>query len=126
MFKVTATRHVLAVNNLQDAEAYFCNKLGFDVQFRTDGWVFLHLGSFNLMLGHCPDEIPASATNDHAHFAYINCENIDEFYQDCLSRGASICQEISDKPWGLREFGVITPEGHRMLFGEELTPPKAD
>jgi len=26
----------------------------------------------------------------------------------------------------LREFGVITPEGHRMLFGEELTPPKAD
>lgn len=26
----------------------------------------------------------------------------------------------ASKPWGMREFGVRTPEGHRIMFGQEL------
>ncbi|WP_371860158.1 VOC family protein [Halovibrio variabilis] len=72
------------------------------------------------MLGHCPDEVPARGTHEHSYFAYVNCESIDEIYRDYRKRGAEIFQAISDKPWGLREFGVATPEGHRIIFGEDV------
>lgn len=120
MFDVKATQHVLAVNDLEKTERYFLDKLGFSVRFRVEGWSFLSLDSFHIMLGHCPDELPARDTHDHSYFAYVNCEDIDEIYHDYEQRGAEIFQTISNKPWGIREFGVATPEGHRIMFGEDI------
>ncbi|MDT8894030.1 VOC family protein [Halomonas sp. I1] len=122
MFKVKATQHVLAVKDHEKAESYFIDKLGFSVRFRVDGWSFLSLGDFHVMVGHCPDELMARDTHEHSYFAYVNCEGIDELYRDYQARGVEVFQPISDKPWGLREFGVATPEGHRIMFGEEIDP----
>lgn len=72
------------------------------------------------MLGHCPKEMPASDKHEHSYFAYVNCVGIDDIYADYLQREALIFQPISDKPWGIREFGVATPEGHRIMFGEDI------
>lgn len=33
--------------------------------------------------------------------------------------GAEFTQELSDKPWGKREFGIRTIDGHRLMFGQE-------
>ncbi len=123
MFEVKATQHVLAVNDLEMMDAYFLDKLGFAVRFRVDGWSFISLGSFHVMLGHCPDALPARETHDHSYFAYVNCEGIDELYRDYERRGAEILPGISNKPWGTREFGVMTPEGHRIMFGEDIELP---
>jgi catechol-2,3-dioxygenase len=65
MFKVQTSQHVLAVKDLEKSEKYFVNKLGFTIRFRVDGWVFLSLQSFHVMLGHCADEVPAEETNNH-------------------------------------------------------------
>ena len=112
MFEVKATQHVLAVNDLEMTETYFLDKLGFSVRFRVESWSFLSLGRFHVMLGYGPDELTARDTHDHSYFAYVNCEGIDETYRDCQQRGAVIFQSLSNKPWGIREFGVTTPEGH--------------
>ena len=120
MFAVTSTQHVLAVKDIESAERYFLDKLGFSVRFRVECWSFLSLGSFHIMLGHCPDEISASETHEHAYFAYVNCVGIDELYRDYQQRGAEIFQAIADKSWVLREFGVITPEGHKIMFGKDI------
>ena len=120
MFAVTSTQHVIAVKDIESAERYFLDKLGFSVRFRVEGWSFLSLGSFHIMLGHCPDEISARETHEHAYFAYVNCVGIDELYRDYQQRGAEIFQAIADKSWGLREFGVITPEGHKIMFGKDI------
>lgn len=122
MFEIKASQHVLAVKDIEKTESYFLDKLGFSVRFRVDGWSFLNLGSFHVMLGHCPDELPARDTREHSYFAYVNCEGIDELYRDYQQRGAEIFQAIADKPWGLREFGVATPEGHRIMFGQDIEP----
>jgi hypothetical protein len=29
-------------------------------------------------------------------------------------------QEVADKPWGLREFEIRSPEGHRIIFGKDI------
>lgn len=118
-FQVKATQHVLAVRDLEKTEQYFVDMLGFSVRFRVEGWAFISLGDFHVMLGRCPDEMPASDTREHSYFAYVNCEDIDNLYAAYQQRGAGIFQPLSDKPWGMREFGVATPDGHRMMFGED-------
>jgi len=120
MFKVNKTQHVLAVNDLRSAEEYFIEKLGFELKFQTGGWSFLNLDAFYVMLGHCEEEVPARDTNNHSYFAYVNCEGIDELFNAYRERGVEFTQTIADKPWGLREFGVVTPEGHRIMFGQEI------
>ena len=120
MFKVHKTQHVLAVNDFDAAEKYFIEKLGFTLENRIGGWSFLRLDNFYLMVGDCKGEMLARETNNHSYFAYVNCEAIDELYQQYIERGVHFNQRISDKPWGLREFGVETPEGHRIMFGQEI------
>ena len=120
MFIVKASQHVLAVNNLEESERYFIDKLGFNLRFRADGWSFISLQDFHIMLGHCPDEVLAKETNSHSYFAYINCEDIDSLFQAYKKSGVLFSQEVADKPWGIREFGIVTPEGHRIMFGQDL------
>ncbi|MFO0876293.1 MAG: hypothetical protein U0840_02885 [Gemmataceae bacterium] len=34
---------------------------------------------------------------------------------------------LAAKPWGMREFAIVTPDGHRIVFGEEMqTSPAAE
>ena len=72
------------------------------------------------MLGHCPDEIPASQTNDHSYFAYIEVQAIDELHGEFLASGLTSLSAPNSKPWGMREFMVTTPDGHRIMFGQDL------
>lgn len=64
MFKVLQTQHVLAVKDLGATEKYFVEKLGFTVWMRPEGWSFLKLDTFLLMVGHCKDDMSARETNN--------------------------------------------------------------
>ena len=117
---VVHTRHVLAVKNLRVAADYFVDKLGFDRDFTAPGWEFLSFGIFKVMLGECSDEMSAEETGNHSWFAHALVENVDEVYEEFLESGASILSPISDKPWGIRDFTVVTPDGHRITFGQTI------
>ncbi len=118
--KVVDSRHVLAVNDLKIATDYFINKLGFKRAFSVEGWEFLSLQSFHVMLGECKDAMSAKATGDHSYFAYIEVHGIESLYALYQSNGVDFVQPLADKEWGMREFGVVTPDGHRIMFGEDL------
>ena len=117
---VVRTRHVLAVPDLEKEREYYIDKLGFVEDFPAPGWAFLSFGDFKVMLGECTDEVPARDTGNHSWYAHVVVENVDEVYSDFIERGARILSKIADKPWGLREFSVITPDGHRIVFGQDL------
>src|SRR6476659_6522730 len=116
--KVIHTRHVLAVKDLAVSAAYFVDKLGFDRDFTAPGWEFLSFGIFKVMLGECSDAMWARETGDHSYFAHALVENVDEVFAELRSNGAELTSAPADKPWGLREFGVVTPDGHRITFGQ--------
>ncbi len=120
-FTVKKTQHVLAVDDFESSVAYFTEMLGFTEDKRIGGWSFMHLGEFWLMVGDCRGEVQARETGNHSWFAYVNCEGIDDLYQQYLERRVPIKESISNKPWGMREFLVATPEGHRMKFGQVLS-----
>lgn len=72
------------------------------------------------MLGECADEMLARDTGDHSYYAHVIVDNVVDVYRELIERGAKILSPIEDKPWGLREFGVVTPDGHRIVFGQEI------
>ena len=116
--KVVHTRHVLAVKDLRVEADYYIDKLGFDRDFTAPGWEFLSFGEFKVMLGECADEITAEETGNHSWFAHALVENVDEVYQEFIDRDAKILTPIGDRPWGIRDFSVVTPDGHRITFGQ--------
>jgi catechol 2,3-dioxygenase-like lactoylglutathione lyase family enzyme len=120
MSKLTSVRSVLAVKNLQISVAFYCENLGFSIDFEFEGWCFLSRDSVKLMLGHCPDEVPANQFKDHSYFAYIEVQEIDELHCELQARGLTSISTIESKTWGMREFMVTTPDGHRIMFGQNL------
>jgi hypothetical protein len=32
--------------------------------------------------------------------------------------GAQFLESVSDRPWGMREFAIKTPDGHRLKIGQ--------
>ncbi|HYJ91818.1 MAG TPA: VOC family protein [Pyrinomonadaceae bacterium] len=119
--KVVRTRHVLAVKDLSVEANYYVDKLGFDRDFTVPGWEFLSFGDFKVMLGECADEMTAEESGNHSWYAHVVVENVDEIYKEFIDRGAKILSTIADKPWNIREFSVVTPDGHRIVFGQLIS-----
>ena len=120
MASMTRLRCVLAVNDLKASVAYYANVLGMAVDFEVPGWAFLSRDAFQVMLGECTDAMPARELGDHSYFAYVTVDAIDDFYREVIARGAEAPQSPTNKAWGMREFAVRTPEGHRITFGQQL------
>jgi uncharacterized glyoxalase superfamily protein PhnB len=122
MPRIADSRTVLAVRNLQDSTRFYLDVLGFTRDFGdgSDGWSFLSRDDFKVMLGECPNENAASEIGDHSYVAYLIVEDVDALHAEFVSRGAPITSPPQDEPWGLREFGIRTPDGHRMHFGEPI------
>ena len=119
--KVVHTRHVLAVKDLAVSAAYFKDKLGFDLDFTAPGWEFLSFGIFKVMLGECADEMSAEESGNHSWFAHVLVENVDEVFEEFETNGAIINSAPRDQPWGIRDFCVATPDGHRITFGQVIS-----
>jgi len=115
---------VLAVQDLAATSAYFADVLGFGEEWReADDWRLLARGTVKLMIGRCPDERPANAIGDHSYFAYFHVDDVDALHAEIAARGAIIRQAPADKPWGIREMEIATPDGHRMVIGQILPRP---
>jgi len=112
----------LAVRDLRASTDFYMTRLGFRRDFgdESDGWSWLSRDEFRVGLGECPDVTPAGELGDHSYFAYINVEDIDAVYVDLEERGAPLAGRPETKPWGMREFALRTPDGHRMTFGAQV------
>ena len=123
MPRIVDSRCVLAVRNLRESTRFYVDVLGFQRDFGdgSDGWSFLSRDAFKLMLGECPDEKPASELGNHSYVAYLLVEGLDQLYEEVSARGAEVISQPVTEPWGIREFSIRTPDGHRIRFGEPIS-----
>jgi len=47
-------------------------------------------------------------------------DNVDEYHQRARDAGAELTKPLRDEPWGLREFGLRTIDGHRLMVGQVI------
>lgn len=119
--KLTGPRYVIAVPDLARSAAWYRDALGFEVHELGDpGWRWLQRDACVIMAGECPDALPPAQLGDHSYFAYVEVDDIDALHADVAARGAEISKPLRDEPWGMREFGVRTVDGHRMMFGQPV------
>jgi catechol 2,3-dioxygenase-like lactoylglutathione lyase family enzyme len=121
MAQIVNSRFVLAVRDLAVSTRYYVDVLGFRKDpINAPGWSFLTRDTIRMMLGECVDAQPAGELGDHSYFAYWNVEGVDELYREFVSKGALVTSVPTNKPWGLREFGMSTPDGHRIVCGQVI------
>jgi predicted enzyme related to lactoylglutathione lyase len=118
---ILRARSVLAVQDLGRATRFYVDVLGLSEDaIRSPGWSFLSRDHFHLMLGECRDEIPAGATGNHSWYVHLLVDDVDTYHAEVQSRGADIISPPTDRAYGLREFIILTPDGHRLVIGQSL------
>lgn len=80
----------------------------------------MYRDNFVVMLGECADDRSAFETNNHSYFAYVDVQNIDDLYAEFSRKEVEVFGKPEDKPWGQREFGIRTVDGHRITFGQPV------
>lgn len=117
--RIVGSNPVLAVHDLDRSAYWFTRVLGCE---RTDpdpgNWAFCRAGTVTFMLGRCPDAIPAAELGDHSYIAYLDVENVDNFYERAVAEGADVLKAPTDEPWGRREMALRSPDGHRFMLSE--------
>ena len=119
----TGSGFVLAVRDLAVSREFYTRVLGFqDLHVDAPGWCFMQRDACRLHLGECPDAMPAAETGDHSYFAYLYVNDATDLFALVEREGAEVIKPLADESWGMREFGLRTPDGHRIMVGERLSP----
>ena len=102
------------VESIEDALAFYRDQLGFDL-----GWTW---GTPPTHANVCRDSISidlvvAPTGNAGTAMAYVQVQGIDAYYAEVTTRG-TLVGGLGDRPYGMRDFEVIDPDGNRLAFGE--------
>jgi folate-dependent phosphoribosylglycinamide formyltransferase PurN len=93
-------------------------KTGFTIHRIDDpGWLFYENGACLIMAGECRDAMPARDIGDHSYVAYLVVDDVDAYHARVVAAGSETLKPLRDEPWGMREFGVRTVDGHRLMIG---------
>lgn len=118
---IQKSRFVIAVPNLDVSARFYRAVLGFEIHEIGDpGWRLYAHGACEIMAGECADALPPSELGDHSYFAYLFVRDVQKYYDDVVSSGTEVVKSLQDEPWGMKEFGIRTVDGHRLMLGEEL------
>lgn len=110
---------VLAVHDVVRSAAWYRDVLGCETHDPDPGnWTFCRSGAIDFMLGRCPEAVPASELGDHSYVAYLRVDDVDAFYERAITAGAEVAKPPIDQPWGMREFALRSPDGHRFTLAQ--------
>jgi hypothetical protein len=77
---------VLAVHDLARSAAWFRDVLGCETRDPDSGnWTFCRSGAIDIMLGRCPEAVPASELGDHSYVAYLRVDDVDAFHDRAVN-----------------------------------------
>jgi predicted enzyme related to lactoylglutathione lyase len=110
----------LEVTDLGPATAFLRDVLGFAVELEEQemGLVLLSRDAVGLALVRAAHPGVNETTT-----AYIGVTDVGGLHDHCQRRGAPVVMPLTDHPWGLRDFVVEIPGGHRLALGQRVSGP---
>ena len=106
----------IAVSDLRSAIAYYLQKLGFDLatEMQDKKYAIVERDGVAIHLFEQPDNLYGPAS------FHIFTHQLDDLYCELQHRGATICQAITRKSWGNRDFRVEDSAGNILKFTEPI------
>ena len=116
---------MLICDDVQESIEFYTSALGFSVVDRMDtvgktGWASLNNGAVQLMLAS-PDYIPEPKKSEGRYsqaMYYFYPEDLDSLYSEIRQRGFEVT-DITARFYGMKEFEMLDPSGHVLVFGQE-------
>ena len=119
--RITSNHFVLAVPDLERSREWYERVLGCDTEIVDEGnWLFFSRDGVTFMCGRCPDAIDPEDLGDHQYFAYLVVDDVDAFHRHAIEEGTVVTKPPRDEPWGMREMGLRTVDGHRMMLAQRV------
>ncbi|MBN9524168.1 VOC family protein [bacterium] len=107
-----------------DETLHFYSHLGFYIDFRQDApdpYAILHRGRLELHVFVLPGLDPATSyTNCYLRVGDVN--ELATMWADAKlpAHGIPRMTAVEDKPWGMREFAVVDPNGNLLRAGQPI------
>lgn len=115
---------VLQVTNVKASAAHWCDVLGFESHGfwgenpEAPEFCIVQRGDVTIALDRSQDE---TIPNNQYWAAYVYVEDADTLCEEMKANGASIDEPPHETFYGLREFTVTDPDGHKIAFAHDLT-----
>ena len=113
---------ILPSRSLNDTLAFF-GRLGFNGEIHKHGnYAILTRGNVELHFFTHPELRPTESSAG----CYIRVSDVEGVYQAFASaelsrKGIPRQDVLEDKPWGMREFAIVDPDGNLIRIGETLS-----
>ena len=102
----------LPVNDVPGGISYYRDLLGFSVNHEGPEIGVMDRDTVRILL------VARSERHTGIGSCYVYVADADSLHAELTANGAEIQSEPVSRPWGLREFEVLDPEGNRLTFGE--------
>ena len=112
---------ILPSRSLNNTLAFF-QRLGFDGRIHSHGdYAILTRGSVELHFFTHHELRPAESSAG----CYIRVSDVESFYRAFASaklprNGIPRLDALEDKPWGMREFALVDPDGNLLRIGQTI------
>lgn len=120
--KIAGISPQFLVDDLDRAIAYYCDKLGFELDFKYESfYASVTRDGFAIHLKGAP-KLPAAREhlkqNEHLD-AYISVTGVRELFKELQTRGARVIEPLKEEPWACTDFYVEDADGYILCFSEQ-------
>lgn len=117
--KLHSLRPLLRTGRLDETIDFYTKVLHFTLAARNDewGWASLHKDEVEIMLATPNAHIPFTKP-EFTGSLYFNTDDIDLLWENIKDK-ATVCYDIQNFEWGMREFAIYDNNGYLLQFGQE-------
>ena len=114
--------HIAVILPLQEMTPtldFFVERLGFRIYFQTQDpvdYAVVKRDGITVNLSLVQEAVPVTTSNS----AYIFCEDVRDLFEEYQGKGVSFTEPLNLTDYGMHEFVLEVPSGHRLAFGEGI------
>jgi len=118
--KITELRPMLSTEDIAGTINFYVEKLGFtcDAYNEEWGWATLSIDGISIMLSRPNEHTPYENIGFTGSF-YFTTDDVNSLWEK-LKDKATVCYDIEDFPYGMREFAINDNNGYLLQFGQEI------